>query len=107
MANGGARPGAGRKRKADKYARDINKAEGIIRDRLPDLIGNLMVLADGVKVEREDLDGNTFVYQTPPDRASNEYLINRIMGKPTEHIEQDTEVSGQVKVVNAAAVDAL
>jgi len=30
-------------------------------------------------------DGKTrIVYKRPPDRQANEYLINRIMGKPTD-----------------------
>jgi hypothetical protein len=84
---GGARPGAGRKRKSDKFAGQIAKAEKVIADRLPDYIGNLQQLADGVFVEEMTIEGARIVYQRPPDRQANEYLLNRIMGKPTERKE--------------------
>lgn len=47
MTRGGARPGAGRKTKAVKHERQINKAEKRCADRLPETIGNLEALADG------------------------------------------------------------
>jgi len=49
MANGhgGARPNAGRKRKADKYKAQINKAEKAAAARLVRNIENLEHLADG------------------------------------------------------------
>jgi hypothetical protein len=63
--------GPGRRRKADKFARPIARAEKQIADRLPELIDNMLALASG----------------DPPDRQANEYLINRILGKPTERQE--------------------
>lgn len=47
-------------------------------------------LADGIYVEEQDATGKRIVYRRPPDRAANEYLINRVMGKPTDR----TELSG-------------
>lgn len=47
MTRGGRRPGAGRKAKAEKYARPINAAEKRCADRLPRTIDNLEALADG------------------------------------------------------------
>lgn len=85
--NGGARPGAGRKPRAEKYETAIGKAEKRIVDRLPELIDNLFRLAGGVVVEQTDPDGETTVYQKPPDYKANEYLVNRILGKPTERQE--------------------
>lgn len=85
--NGGARPGAGRKAKAEKFKQPIAKAEKRIADRLPSLIDNMFALADGVWVEETTLEGARIVYQRPPDRQANEYLINRIMGKPTDRKE--------------------
>lgn len=61
----------GRPRKADKFARPIARAEKQIADHLPELIDNMLALASG----------------DPPDRAANEYLINRILGKPIERQE--------------------
>ncbi|KPL80226.1 hypothetical protein [Herpetosiphon geysericola] len=89
---GGRRPGAGRKTKTEKYARPINKAEKQIVDHLPQLITNMLTLASGVTVEEVDItDGTVLVYKKPPDRKANEYLIDRILGKPTVHVEDNTE----------------
>lgn len=86
--NGGARPGAGRKKKADKFETAINAAEQRIRDRLPELIDNMFILAGGVVVQEVDeKDDIVHVFSKPPDRQANEYLINRILGKPTERQE--------------------
>ncbi|WP_422928545.1 hypothetical protein [Singulisphaera sp. PoT] len=98
--NGGARPGAGRKAKAEKFAGPIAAAEERIADRLPELIDNMMRLASGVMVYRprkgkekiddpDQLDESDTAdfYMTPPDFKANEYLLNRILGKPTEAIE--------------------
>lgn len=85
--NGGARPGAGRKSKAVKYAGQVVEAENRIADRLPALIDNMFALADGVTVQEATYDGTTRVFTRPPDRQANEYLINRILGKPTERRE--------------------
>ena len=70
---GGARPGAGRKRKSEKYASQIEAAERIIANDLPRFIQNMILIADA------------------GDRAANEYLINRVMGKPTERHEHDID----------------
>ena len=86
--NGGRRIGAGRKRKAEKYAGQITEIEDRIADRLPVLVQNMERLADGVWISELDPEtGNERVYRKPPDRQANEYLINRIVGKPTEHHE--------------------
>lgn len=84
MANGGARPGAGRKRKADLYQAHIRAAEHKILDRLPEIVDWLLTLAEGVRVEETGLTGTPFTYQKPPDRGACEYLMDRIMGKPTQ-----------------------
>jgi hypothetical protein len=87
---GGARPGAGRKRKTAKFETQIQKAEGMIADRLPWLVDKAMELADGVYVEKPGLTG-PFVYQLPPDMGAIKYLVDRIMGKPTERKELTLE----------------
>ena len=79
--------GPGRPRKADKHAGAVERAEKQIADRLPQLVENMLALADGVWVEEVTAAGGRRVYKTPPDRQANEYLINRIMGKPTERKE--------------------
>lgn len=64
---------------------------------LPKAIQNMIVLADGVTVEVEGEDGSV-VFQRPPDRAANEYLINRVMGKPTDKTEAEVNLSGGVQI---------
>src|SRR4051795_405957 len=83
---GGARPGAGRKRKMAKFETQIQKAESAIADRLPWLVDKAMELAEGVYVEKPGLTG-PIVYQLPPDMNAIKYLVDRIMGKPTERRE--------------------
>ena len=78
----------GRPAKADKFAGQIAKAEARIAKNLVHYIENMEALADGVFVEDTTADGARIVYQRPPDRQANEYLINRVMGKPTERQEQ-------------------
>lgn len=83
--------GPGRPRKADQHAGAIARAEKQIRDRLPELIAAQFDLALGVTVEEVDREsGATVVYRKPPDAKAGQYLIDRIMGKPTER----QEVSG-------------
>jgi len=80
----------GRPRKADSHAGAVAAAERKIADRLPSLIENMLVLADGYWTEETTKEGARIVYKTAPDFKANQYLIDRIMGKPTER----TEVSG-------------
>lgn len=121
--NGGARPGAGRKRKYEKYQTAIEKAELRIAQKLPEILDNLEVLADGgqqvetkkfqlaglVTITKQDKEGNS--YQVPAfpnldpleevmvertvvtagrDLRANQYLADRVMGRPT----QRQEISG-------------
>lgn len=99
---GGARPGAGRKPKAAKYATPIATAEQRIADRLPWLIDTLFELANGVAVQELTKDGRS-VYQTPPDRQALEYLINRVMGKPVE--KKDVNVRTDNWIFDPAEID--
>jgi hypothetical protein len=87
---GGARPGAGRKKKTVKFETQIQKAESMIADRLPWLVDKAMELAEGVYVEKPGLTGS-FIYQLPPDMGAIKYLVDRIMGKPTERKELTLE----------------
>ena len=87
MQNGGARPGAGRKPKAEQFKVPIAKAEKKIVDHLPAILDNMFALAKGVSVLGSNSAGEEVVYVKPPDYKANEYLLNRIMGKPTERQE--------------------
>lgn len=112
---GGRRPGAGRKPKDEKFKLPIARAEQRIADHLPELIDNMLHLANGgyERVEEEwqpagliyvgsgefaqrafpDLESDKLVLVkrkssiADKDRAANEYLINRILGKPIERAE--------------------
>ncbi len=85
--HGGARPGAGRKPKDEKFKVPIAKAEKKIADRLPWLIDQAMELAEGVVVQERDREGGLRIYQRPPDMKAIAYLVDRIMGKATERKE--------------------
>jgi hypothetical protein len=88
--HGGARAGAGRKPKANKHAGAVTRAEKKIRDGLPDLVALAFVRARGVVVKDVTEKGEVEYYETPPDLKAIVYLMDRIMGKPTER----KEVSG-------------
>jgi hypothetical protein len=109
MPRGGKREGAGRKPKREKYSGAINKAEKRIADKLPELIGNMFELAAGVTISEPDdnaSDGSgKRIYTRPPDRQANEYLINRILGKPTERQEVSGEDGGPLKIVVEYGLD--
>jgi hypothetical protein len=92
MANGhgGRRPGAGRKRTRVELVPVIEEADLQIAGRLPHLIEKLFELAEGVNVQGCSLDGEEKVYTRPPCYKSLSYLVDRVMGRPT----QATEVSG-------------
>lgn len=107
---GGARPGAGRKKRSVKHAGPVATAEQRIADQLPQLIDNMMTLAHGgyQRVEEEwtpnpldgDADGDDLpataqplvltkrkVSVAEPDRTANQYLIDRILGRPRQSVE--------------------
>lgn len=105
--NGGSRSGAGRKSRAEKYERPINRAEKRIVDRLPELIDAQFDLALGVTVQDVDREtGGTIVYTRPPDSKAGQYLIDRIMGKPTQHQEVTGEDGGPIQINDLARTQA-
>ena len=77
----------GRPPKAEKFAGQIARAEARIARNLVRYIENMEALADGLWTEEQTPEGKRVVYQRPPDRAANQYLIDRVMGKPTERQE--------------------
>jgi hypothetical protein len=50
-------------------------------------------------VEETTAEGETVVYKKPPCRQTNEYLVNRILGKPTEKVENDQSGALTVRVL--------
>lgn len=149
--HGGSRSGAGRKSKAEKHAGAVAGAEQRIADHLPELIENLLGLADGatqrveekwepagtrtideVATDRDgkpllDPRGRTQILKRPafpdkkpdemilverkvivmgPDFRANEYLVNRVLGKPTERHEVSGE-DGEPLVIRVEYADYL
>lgn len=98
--HGGTRNGAGRKRGTVREVLDsaIAQADKLVAGHLPTAIRNMIVLADGVTLQVTNGDGTALVYTEKPDRAANEYLINRAMGKPTEKSESDVNLTGGVQI---------
>lgn len=118
--------GPGRPKKRDKFAGAIARAEKKIADRLPELVDNMLALANGgyERVEEhwapagslwvgsgdnlrpmypdKDADDLVLVKRTTSiadrDRQANEYLINRIMGKPIERQEIGGVDGGLIEV---------
>lgn len=126
--NGGARPGAGRKPKRTKYELTVTQAEDKIVDHLPQILDNLLHLANGgyerveeewqpaklVTITKHDEENDQF-YSVPAfpdkdpdemvlvkrkvsvadkDRAANIYLVDRILGKPTQKQDIDLTAKG-------------
>lgn len=117
---------AGRPRKLDRHAGAVVKAEKRVADRLPELVDNMLILANGgyQRVEEQwapagslyigsgkdsvkmypDLPDDELVLVkrtvsiADKDRQANEYLINRIMGKPTERQEISGPDRGPIPV---------
>lgn len=97
--------GPGRPRKEHKFAGPIAAAEQQIVDRLPDLIERMFELAEGITVQEVDKKtGGLKVYSRPPDREAARYLIDRILGKPTER-QEISGPDGEPIELNGAALD--
>lgn len=113
--HGGARPGAGRKPKRERYERQWTAFEDCAANDLPQRYAAMTLLADGgfEEVEEEYLPAGLVFVGTgewatlafpelppeqlvcvkqkkrvaAPDRKANEYLVDRILGRPTQHTE--------------------
>lgn len=79
--------GATRRRGAGAAPSLATETDKSIAERLPLLVESLVLLAVGVKVEKQTEQGEQ-VYSLPPNRLAAEYLINRVLGKPTERTQQ-------------------
>lgn len=132
MANGhgGRRTGAGRPRKAVKYERQIAAAEDRIADTLAERLDALELLAAGgfeqisetwepaglIFVGSGEFQSLAFPQLPPdqlvcvkrvrsiaaPDRTANIYLIDRILGKPTQAIDVDADPDGSLEQTAAS-----
>jgi hypothetical protein len=97
-SRGGFRAGAGRPKARDTFLRNtltaspIRAAEMKIVERLPWLVDKLLILAGGVTVQTVDKKGALVVYTEKPDIRACEYLINRVLGQPTQPIDLSDEI---------------
>jgi hypothetical protein len=104
---GGKRAGSGRKPTAEQFPTEIAAAKRRIADALPQLIENMLTLANGVTVQTVDEEtGGIEIYTKPPDRKANEYLIDRILGRPTQAVEIDPDPDGALEVTAEAMAQA-
>lgn len=119
--HGGRRAGAGRKPKAVTKLRSeiVAEADKSICDELPRLIGNMVRLANGgyprveerwepVEIEVPGEDGAPSTRKTElvlverkvstadADRAANQYLIDRVLGKPKQAVEMSGPNGGAI-----------
>lgn len=101
MANGhgGRRAGAGKKPRAEKFARPIAQAEKRIADRLPELIDSLFEQAAGLQVREVDHTGKEKIYDRPPDFRAASYLVDRILGKPPQSVEGEITQDGRLRII--------
>jgi len=97
--HGGRRSGAGRKPRAERFARPIASAEKKIADRLPKLLDSLFELAEGITVREKTADGGEKIYDRPPCFKSASYLVDRILGKPTQAVEAELSGPGGAPLV--------
>lgn len=125
---------AGRPRKAERFASAIAAAEQQIADQLPKLLVNMLKLANGGYYEDElelqpagsvtvgsgefasllypDKPADELVVvkkkrrRAAPDRKANEYLIDRILGRPTQAVEIDADPDGSLELTAGAMAQA-
>lgn len=93
--------GRGRKPKSEQYAGAIRRAEKKIADQLPTLVERMLELANGVLAERVEITAEGMemrVYREAPDYKAISYLVDRIMGKPSQAIDMDVSGTGVVLV---------
>ncbi len=60
-----------------------------IEQALPGLIDGLINLSRGTKILEPTADDPLATYKVPPNRQAAEYLINRVLGRPTEAVAKD------------------
>ena len=89
---GGARPNSGPKPKSERFRAAINRAEKRIADRLPEVVDALLDRAEGVQVEELDSEGEARTYKRAPDFKAASYLIDRILGKPTQVVDAEVAI---------------
>jgi hypothetical protein len=75
----------------------VKIVEKMIAKGLPEKVANLEALANGIMVQEATKDG-VVVYAVPPDRQSNTYLIDRILGKSKERTDETVNHEGELTI---------
>jgi hypothetical protein len=70
---------------------------------LPGIVDRMLELADGVTVQEPGPDGEPRIYSRPPDRDAAKYLIDRILGRPTERIQHELERLSDDELISTTA----
>jgi hypothetical protein len=82
---GGARAGAGRKRKRELLAGPIEQLREAIEEITPHVGAALRELVTGVYREEATADGTVRVYRQPPNLGAIQEVLNRTLGKIPSH----------------------
>lgn len=90
---------------AEKFGRLRDAAKEQLAVEVPQLIRNMLILANGVTVQEADKEGGVKVYKKAPDYRANEYLLNRMLGKPQEHVEVSGSPESPLTVIFNTALD--
>lgn len=84
---------------------EFNKAELERRiqlkvgDKIDYLCEKLFELADGVWIFSKSPDGTIIkTYKREPDSKAIQYLIDRVVGKPTQQVETNTQNTGVIQI---------
>lgn len=87
-----------RMRDQELYRAPIRQLKDMFAGNITEVGAALLDLALGVKVLRTTPQGMVEVYDTPPDPKAIDMILNRIMGKATEH--KEVEHSGETRNVH-------
>lgn len=88
--NGGKRAGAGRPRNEERFEPQIKKAHALIKKRWTEVVDALIDSAIGITFRETDEDtGGINIYTKAPDTKAAMYLLDRVMGKPTQQVNQN------------------
>jgi hypothetical protein len=104
MANGhgGVRPGSGRKSNAERF-RLVREAmevdlERIYRESIPQALQELVA---GHYREETNKDGTTRIYSVSPNVTAIQEVLNRLGGRPEQHVELTGQDGGPIEIQDA------
>jgi len=100
MAQGGFRPGSGRKRGMASITAENARAfmlKEIAKDLEP-IMAAQKEAAKGLWYEKLTDSGKLKIYQRDPELRTGEYLLNQLVGRPREVIQLSGEMSLKLDV---------